>query len=174
MIAKIYRCNSDLDKTSFLLTITTRCLPPFEIRIMFSSLRYHLGLAFLPLLVCLLSVRRIESFQLGQRGATDIPAYRSSSNGDGNFFDSSQNLKLLSKKSHFYSPVVSSTEISLKKKTGGDEEPEREKKNAIELVILYMTPWRNPNSIFVYLFATVYFLGKYSEAQSIAASAGTM
>lgn len=55
-----------------------------------------------------------------------------------------------------------------------EEEPEREKKNGLELVLLYMTPWRNPNSIFVYMIGTVYLLGKYSEAQSIAANSGAM
>lgn len=32
------------------------------------------------------------------------------------------------------------------------------------LVLTYMTPWKNPNSIFVYLFLTLYLLGEYSEA----------
>ena len=38
--------------------------------------------------------------------------------------------------------------------------------NPVELVLLYMTPWKNPNSIFVYLFLAVFLLGKYSESQS--------
>ena len=38
--------------------------------------------------------------------------------------------------------------------------------NPAELVLLYMTPWKNPNSIFVYLFLAVFLLGKYSESQS--------
>ena len=32
------------------------------------------------------------------------------------------------------------------------------------LFLVYMTPWKNPNSIFVYLFLTLYLLGEYSEA----------
>ena len=36
----------------------------------------------------------------------------------------------------------------------------------LELLILYATPWRNPNSIFVYLFGLLYALGKWSEAHS--------
>ena len=50
-------------------------------------------------------------------------------------------------------------------------EQEREKKDGLGLFLLYMTPWRNPNSIFVYLLAALYFLGKYSEAQSAARAA---
>eukprot|EP00977_Amphora_coffeiformis_P008490 scaffold1923_cov160-Amphora_coffeaeformis.AAC.2 len=37
----------------------------------------------------------------------------------------------------------------------------------LQLFLVYMTPWRNPNSIFVYLLIILYALGKYSEAQSI-------
>ena len=61
--------------------------------------------------------------------------------------------------------------LDAKKKKTVEEEPVREKKNAFELVLVYMTPWRNPNSIFVYMFTALYFLGKYSEAQSIAKAA---
>lgn len=39
------------------------------------------------------------------------------------------------------------------------------------LLLTYMTPWRNPNSIFVYMLLTVYCLGKYSESKSIATAA---
>lgn len=46
---------------------------------------------------------------------------------------------------------------------------EKEKSNsALDLVLLYMTPWKNPNSIFVYLLMGLIALGKYSEAQSLA------
>ena len=40
----------------------------------------------------------------------------------------------------------------------------RQVTDPLELFILYATPWRNPNSIFVYLLAGLYVLGKYSEA----------
>jgi hypothetical protein len=40
----------------------------------------------------------------------------------------------------------------------------RQVTDPLELLILYATPWRNPNSIFVYLFVVLYVLGKYSEA----------
>ena len=44
--------------------------------------------------------------------------------------------------------------------------PPKEKiTDPLELVLLYMTPWRNPNSIFIYMIATVIILGKISEAR---------
>lgn len=55
------------------------------------------------------------------------------------------------------------------KKKQVNQEPERVKvTDPLQLLILYATPWYNPNSIFVYLFALLYALGKYSEAQSMA------
>ena len=56
--------------------------------------------------------------------------------------------------------------------TNNDEQTNKEKKNAFELVLLYMTPWRNPNSIFVYMFLTLYVLGKYSESHSVGGGGG--
>jgi len=48
------------------------------------------------------------------------------------------------------------------------EREEVEQIRGWRLVLLYMTPWKNPNSIFVYLLATLYILGTISEAQSAA------
>ena len=59
---------------------------------------------------------------------------------------------------------------SLKKKTAEPPSEKIKSSNALDLIILYMTPWRNPNSIFVYLFVILFALGKYSEAQSAAGS----
>jgi hypothetical protein len=39
----------------------------------------------------------------------------------------------------------------------------RKKLDPIELILLFMTPWRNPNSIFVYMFLILYVLGKMNE-----------
>ena len=127
------------------------------------SLRKQLRMALPTILLLLISAHRIESFQLGPKVAQNSkPAFR---------FSSNQNLDLL-KGSEFQNTLwtTSSTELNAKKK--GAEEPEREENNALQLVVLYMTPWRNPNSIFVYLFAGLYFLGKYSEATL--ASGGTL
>jgi len=45
------------------------------------------------------------------------------------------------------------------------KEPPKESPKGLDLILLYMTPWRNPNSIFVYLFAIIYVLGKISESR---------
>ena len=50
-----------------------------------------------------------------------------------------------------------------KKSPAGSEE--KESPSALTMLIAYMTPWRNPNSIFVYMLLTLYALGKYSESQ---------
>ena len=70
----------------------------------------------------------------------------------------------------------SSTGLNLVNKKQKEPEPvvEKEKREGLDLFFLYMTPWRNPNSLFVYIFVILYCLGKYSEAQSIARSAAGM
>ena len=58
------------------------------------------------------------------------------------------------------------TPLSVQKKK--QEPVEKEKQvDALTLLKTYMTPWRNPNSIFVYLGAALYVLGKYSEIRHI-------
>jgi hypothetical protein len=71
----------------------------------------------------------------------------------------------------FFRPTktVSETVLLAKKKP---EEPEREKNDGLSLFLLYMTPWKNPNSIFVYMLLLLYVLGKSSEAHSAARMAG--
>jgi hypothetical protein len=39
----------------------------------------------------------------------------------------------------------------------------KKKLDPLELIVLFMTPWRNPNSIFVYMFLVLYVLGKMNE-----------
>jgi len=64
-------------------------------------------------------------------------------------------------------PVGSTTSTSALLMAAKKKPEAREKiENPLELLILYATPWKNPNSIFVYLFVLVYCLGKYSESQS--------
>jgi len=53
--------------------------------------------------------------------------------------------------------------IISKKETGTKNEMDQPR--GLALVFYYMLPWRNPNSIFVYMFGTVYVLGKISEAK---------
>jgi len=57
--------------------------------------------------------------------------------------------------------------LSAKNQNKGASPPqprEREKiTDPLQLVLLYMTPWKNPNSIFVYMLLVVYVLGKLNE-----------
>lgn len=59
------------------------------------------------------------------------------------------------------------TALSAKKKKNNEREIQEKIKmtDPVQLLLLYMTPWKNPNSIFVYLFALLYALGKISEAR---------
>ena len=113
------------------------------------SFRQSLRIILPTILLLLISARQIESFQQGPRLAqTNKPTLQISPEKHFSLIQSSQ--------------FASSTELCAKKK---EDEPVREKQtNPLELLITYMTPWRNPNSIFVYLFLGVYLLGKYSEA----------
>ena len=64
--------------------------------------------------------------------------------------------------------TTTTTQLDAKKKpTTVKKQPQPlQDLDPVRLVIAYMTPWRNPNSIFVYLLALLYCLGKYSEAHS--------
>ena len=57
---------------------------------------------------------------------------------------------------------------TFKKKTPEPVIEKEKSSSALDLITLYMTPWRNPNSIFVYMLILLFALGKYSEAQSAA------
>jgi len=59
-----------------------------------------------------------------------------------------------------------------KKKTNNDSKTKKKptsKKESVtdslQLLLAYATPWRNPNSIFVYMLLTLYILGSIEEAQ---------
>jgi hypothetical protein len=54
----------------------------------------------------------------------------------------------------------------LKNKKKGDKTDETLQKmpSPTDLFLAFMTPWRNPNSLFVYMLIILYTLGKYSEA----------
>ena len=62
---------------------------------------------------------------------------------------------------------TTNTRLSLAKKS--ENEPQ-EKNSPIKLFFIYLNPFLNPNSIFVYMFSIVYFLGKYSESKHIVES----
>jgi acyl-coenzyme A synthetase/AMP-(fatty) acid ligase len=70
------------------------------------------------------------------------------------------------------SPVVVQQEemrrtvaLASKKKGPDDKKPEKEKVSGLDLVLLYMTPWKNPNSIFVYFILIINILAKIKEMQ---------
>lgn len=48
-----------------------------------------------------------------------------------------------------------------KEKTGNET---KKKLDPLELFILFMTPWRNPNSIFIYMLIILNILGKMNES----------
>ena len=68
------------------------------------------------------------------------------------------------KNSQDYSPVS----LNLKNKSNNPEPEDGKRKQGwdFSLLFTYMTPWKNPNSIFVYMLLTLYCLGKYSEMKS--------
>jgi hypothetical protein len=55
--------------------------------------------------------------------------------------------------------------LSAKKKGPDNKKPEKEKVSGLDLVLLYMTPWKNPNSIFVYFILIINILAKIKETQ---------
>ena len=48
------------------------------------------------------------------------------------------------------------------------KEPEKRKTASVpELILLYLTPWKNPNSIFLYMFLILIVLGNISENRHV-------
>jgi hypothetical protein len=68
---------------------------------------------------------------------------------------------------HLVEPNTMRVAALAAKKGGQDDKiPEREKASSgLDLFLLYMTPWRNPNSIFVYFILIINILAKVREAQ---------
>lgn len=48
-------------------------------------------------------------------------------------------------------------------KTKNRNSEKREKVEGFDLFLVYMTPWKNPNSIFVYMILIIEILGKFRE-----------
>jgi hypothetical protein len=69
--------------------------------------------------------------------------------------------------------LPSTTALNAKKKIDPSPAPKQERKqlDGLGLIFLYMTPWKNPNSIFVYMLLILYCLGKYSETHATASGA---
>jgi hypothetical protein len=55
--------------------------------------------------------------------------------------------------------------LAAKKKGPDNKKPEKEKVSGLDLYFLYMTPWKNPNSIFVYFILIINILAKIKETQ---------
>ena len=51
------------------------------------------------------------------------------------------------------------------KSGGGAGEEKKQVVDPLELFILFMTPWRNPNSIFLYMLIIINILGRMQESQ---------
>ena len=52
------------------------------------------------------------------------------------------------------------------KSKGTENENADKKPTALDLILLYMTPWRNPNSIFVYFILIINILAKVKETSA--------
>ena len=57
--------------------------------------------------------------------------------------------------------------VAAKKPKSGEAEDIEKKQvvDPLELFILFMTPWRNPNSIFIYMLLIINILGRMQESQ---------
>lgn len=58
-----------------------------------------------------------------------------------------------------------------KQKKPSNVKVEPPKVDGLRMFLAYATPWRNPNSIFVYMLLILFLLGKYSEAKSASGGA---
>lgn len=122
----------------------------------------HLILSLL--CVFLISICRIESFEVIPKVTSPCKTTCTSQN--------LQRLSLSYPSSSSSSLIV--MDAKKKKISSSGEEGEEKKSRGLGLILVYMTPWLNPNSIFVYLFLTVYLLGKYSEAHHVVNSSGAL
>ena len=66
---------------------------------------------------------------------------------------------------------TTTSRLTLKNK---EDDGKPEKNSPMQLFFIYLNPFLNPNSIFVYMFSIVYFLGKYSESKHIVESTGSL
>lgn len=130
----------------------------------------------LPLLcILIISIYRIESFDIARQVRS--PPYKIAQqrqhqhqqqpSSSTSVISTCTSQKLIVQSSSFSLIVL---DAKKKKKISSsveeEEEREREQPRGLGLVLLFMTPWRNPNSIFVYMFGILYVLGKYGEMKS--------
>lgn len=60
-------------------------------------------------------------------------------------------------------PTTVRLSASKENKNGGGG-GEKQKLDVAKLIVVFLTPWKNPNSIFLYMFLILDLLGKYNEA----------
>jgi hypothetical protein len=53
--------------------------------------------------------------------------------------------------------------LAAKRKGPDDNKPVKEKVTGLALVLLFLTPWKNPNSIFLYFILIINILAKFNE-----------
>ena len=118
----------------------------------------------LRLLICLLSITSAHSFQV-------VPNVKNSRSRS--LLTQRQPLQpqtLVDTTTASTATTTTTTTTSLTAQKNQNDEETSEKNSPIQLFFIYMNPFYNPNSIFVYMFAILYCLGKYSESKHIVES----
>ena len=126
---------------------------------MFLSLHQSRRMLLPILCILLISICKIESFEVARQ--VKSPFQQQQQRPSSTF----SVLTCTSQKLLVQSSSCSLIVLDAKKKKIVEEE-EREQPRGLGLVLLFMTPWRNPNSIFVYMLLIVYGLGTYSELKA--------
>ena len=127
---------------------------------MFLSLHQSRRMLLPILCILLISICKIESFEVARQ--VKSPFQQQQQRPSSTF----SVLTCTSPKLPVQSSSCSLIVLDAKKKKIVEEEEEREQPRGLGLVLLFMTPWRNPNSIFVYMLLIVYGLGTYSELKA--------
>ena len=129
---------------------------------MFLSLHQSRHMLLPILCILLISICKIESFEVARQVKSPFQQQQQQQRPSSTF----SVLTCTSQKLLVQSSSCSLIVLDAKKKKIVEEEEEREQPRGLGLVLLFMTPWRNPNSIFVYMLVIVYGLGKYSELKA--------
>ena len=131
---------------------------------MFLSLHQSRRMLLPILCILLISICKIESFEVARQ--VKSPFQQQQQQQQQRPSSTFSVLTCTSPKLPVQSSSCSLIVLDAKKKKIVEEEEEREQPRGLGLVLLFMTPWRNPNSIFVYMLVIVYGLGKYSELKA--------
>ena len=131
---------------------------------MFLSLHQSRRMLLPILCILLISICKIESFEVARQ--VKSPFQQQQQQQQQRPSSTFSVLTCTSQKLPVQSSSCSLIVLDAKKKKIVEEEEEREQPRGLGLVLLFMTPWRNPNSIFVYMLLIVYGLGKYSELKA--------